>query len=1057
MLLQIQRYSILFALQLLLLPPMTIWADQQVSFDRVDLGKGTIQHEIVDIVQDRDGYMWFASRIGLIRYDGYFTKVYRHRPDDPNSLSSSTLHKLCVDIDNRIWISSRNGAIDRLDPRSDDIVRFCVDSPADSNADDIQILSIISDGNGRVWLATSLGGLHIYDEAGERFVAFSKFGEGDFGLAGAVVTQIRAAHGGDLLLSVRGIGPFMFDPEDGSIWPLGSDSNSPYRQEWGDVVLQEDRQGMIWLGTWGAGLFTCREDSSGFVKFQAAGFSEEIKFIKDIYEDHEGNIWIVPIDAGVFRIEPQTRSIIHLGHEYGDSHTISSNKVEVVFQDSSSSLWIGTDAGVDKFSKYKYKFNSTRIDPAETGGPENYVLSIMEDSAGLVWAGTLSGGLTRIDHSSGEVRKFSIGAAATVAYALMEGESGKIFLGTSDAGLLLFDPLTGVLERLTESIQVTSIIRDARGTIWFGTFVEGLGSYFPGTGKVEFWNPDVSAIGTASFDVTALYKDGTGTLWIGSRDAGVIRFNPGDSTYVHYFHSGDNANSLSDNHIYAITGSSSGDIWIGTENGLNMLDPGAETLKRFYEGEMLSDNVVCGIIEDENGTLWITSYNGMTKFDPVAEASIQYSRPDGLQDAKFNRGACFKSPQGDFYFGGINGYTSFSPSEIETNPSPPRVVITQFRNIDRVVPIKWTTGTVPEVRLTYDERLFSLEFAALDYSDPQKNRYAYRLVNYADDWIDGRGSRSVTYSKLPPGEYRFEVKGSNNDGVWSETPAAVRIVIVPPFWMTMYFRVILVVLVVGAIAGIYRYRTNILRKQRNTLEVEVAERRIAEGQLLRSQAHLRELAARLTIAEELERKRIARAIHDDVGHAMLTNKLKLIDFIDDLKAVEEKKALGDVVDSLNATIKIIRTLTVHLSPPALHKFGLESAAEKLLETFGEENSIKTVFQRERKSPLSEITAMLFYQSLRELLINILKHAGADTVQLSFSNDGENIIVTLKDNGVGFDVEKAMRIDGEMTHYGLFSIRERMESIGGELEIESGAGEGTTVTLLAPLRGIEGRT
>jgi signal transduction histidine kinase len=417
-------------------------------------------------------------------------------------------------------------------------------------------------------------------------------------------------------------------------------------------------------------------------------------------------------------------------------------------------------------------------------------------------------------------------------------------------------------------------------------------------------------------------------------------------------------------------------------------------------------------------------------------------------------GSCCKGGDGTLYFGGANGFSSFHPEKLEKNEHVPVVVITRFQKLGIDMDIGALSGENPTIRLGYDENIFSLEFAALDYAEPAKNLYGYRLEGYENTWIKSGNRRFAGYSRVPPGEYVFHVVGSNNDGTWNEEGAKVRIIISPPFWMTWQFQAFVGFLTIGLAVTLYKLRTTAIKRQRNVLQKEVEERRLAEGRLLANQARLRSLASELTLAEERERQRISQLLHDKIGQALTMSKAILDKHRADKPDSAADPNLDMVIGILNEAVRDTRSLTVELSPPSLQKHGLEAAAESLLDHFGKENGIKTMIIRGVKSPLSADVSVLLYQALRELLINVYKHAEATSVVVKINNDGEKAILSVEDNGKGFDADAVLKAEDDFKGYGLYSIHERLESVGGRLSIASRTGKGTTVRVTAPLLGKE---
>lgn len=609
------------------------------------------------------------------------------------------------------------------------------------------------------------------------------------------------------------------------------------------------------------------------------------------------------------------------------------------------------------------------------------------------------------------------------------------------------DRRTAVAERISRPQHIAAIVEDDSGDLWVSAGADGLGRYEHEPGDFSYWEFRFEeGSESVAFEATALFKDSRGCIWIGTNGGGLYRHYPQKPEFRHYQWEPGRAGGLSDNRVLSIGEDRQGMIWIGTQGGLNRLDPISNIIRRFYASDFLPDNVICGILPDDTGSLWLSTTNGIAKLDPVAEECQAFGAEDGLRGYPFSAGACHRTRTGALIFGGLGGFCMFHPDRLAYNPHEPNIVITSFRKFESEVSFGRSADEIGSITLTYDENFFSFEFAAMDFADTEKNLYAYKLEGLDQEWISCGNRRYANYTKVPPGGYVFRVRGSNNDGLWNEEGASVKIIVVPPFWMTWEFRLLMVLLAAAAVLAVYKLRTKSIKRQRDLLQREVDERIEVEKKLRANQARLRGLAAELTLAEERERHKIALALHDRIGHALLLTKVGLMALAKGDESPPGSQPLDKLIATVNDAMKDARSLTVEISPPSLHKLGLESAVESMVEKVGTENGLKTVVSWEIRSPIAKEVA----KGVREVLVNIIKHAAADTIKVSMHNDGEDIIVWIHDNGKGFDTKKFEQDDDDFKGFGLFSIRERMESVGGKFILRSAAGTGTEVTMIAPL-------
>ena len=313
-------------------------------------------------------------------------------------------------------------------------------------------------------------------------------------------------------------------------------------------------------------------------------------------------------------------------------------------------------------------------------------------------------------------------------------------------------------------------------------------------------------------------------LWIGTNGGGLNRFDRDTETFIHYQGDPNKPNSLSHNSVFSIYEDKAGILWIGTfGGGLNKFDRDTETFIHFTEKDGLQNDVIYGILPDTGGNLWLSTNKGLSKFNPQTETFRNYDVNDGLQSNEFNVGAYCKSKSGEMFFGGINGFNRFHPDSVKDNPHIPPIILTAFKKFNKIVKFDKAIFEIDEIELSYKDNFFSFEFAALDYTNPEKNQYAYKLEGFNEDWIFCGNTRNATYTNLDPGAYIFRVKGSNNDGIWNEAGVSVKIIITPPFWKTWSFITLSGVsfILIGLV--VYRRRVNAkLEKARIISELKAA-------------------------------------------------------------------------------------------------------------------------------------------------------------------------------------------------------------------------------------------
>jgi signal transduction histidine kinase/ligand-binding sensor domain-containing protein len=560
--------------------------------------------------------------------------------------------------------------------------------------------------------------------------------------------------------------------------------------------------------------------------------------VKSIFSDSVGRLW-VGTRNGLDLYDSDHDQFIHIQHDPGDPSSLSSNAVWSIYEDRTGVLWFGTYGGalskynrtIDQFALYQHKPDSAN------SLSENMIWAIHEDADGVLWVGTLNGGLNRLDRESGQIRVYrhdpqdASSLSSDDVRAVLEDHTGALWVGTG-GGLDRLDRESGVFVHyqydasdpasLSEN-HVTVLFEDARGNLWVGTRRGGLNRFDRETDTFVRYQHDEDDPNSLSSDrVWALCEDSWGRLWVGTL-GGVNVWYPDTDRFARYLNDPDDPQSLNNDAVFAFYEDAEGMMWIGTwGSGLDRFDPETRTFTHYTEKNGLANNVIYGIEADLAGNLWMSTNKGLSKFDPRSEVFHNYDVRDGLQDNEFNVGAHSASPTGELFFGGIRGFNAFHPEQVTGNPHVPPVVITAFGKLNEVVRQDLAPGE--HIELTYRDDFVYFEFAALDYTAPGKNRYAYMLEGQDETWIDAGPRRHVDYTNLRGGEYVFRVKGSNNDGVWNEEGAVVTLTVTPPFWETWWFRGGAILLLAAGVIGGYWLRVRSVEARSRELERQVVER-----------------------------------------------------------------------------------------------------------------------------------------------------------------------------------------------------------------------------------------
>lgn len=778
---------------------------ENIDFEHIGIDNGLSQNTVFAILQDSRGFLWFGTEDGLNRYDGYMFKLYKHNSDDPGSLSHN-------------WISS-----------------------------------IYEDNSGTIWIGTQGGGLNKFDRSKETFIHYTHNPSNPRSLSDNTIWTIIEAEPGILWLGTNN-GVNRFDIMTGKIthWPLkpGNSVNSNYIRV---KAIAIERPGVSWIGTLGNGLYKFANGKwTNYINEPDNPQNHRINMIHSIYIDSLGVPWLGTEDGlnkfdkvgerfincnkkyhrflgpgvtitsltgeknshilsigaygeGLYRLNRKTGLITRCETIPCNPNSISSQYIQAIYEDNNEIVWVGTASGLNKFDKKKQKFNHLGMQPERLDSLSNKnVWSIYKDRKGIIWVGT-EGGLDCLDRENNRCSRFqikdkSVNLTDKKIMSILEDRNGKLWIGTDTDGLYRFDREKETVThfepkpldtRSLNDTRINAIYEDKSGILWMGT-AQGLNKFNPLNETFTCYKKIDGQEDSLSHNyVNVIFEDSTNALWIGAKE-GLNLFQRGIEKFSRW-------QSLSNANISSICETKPGIFWIGTQGkGLYKFDRAGGTFEQYREKDGLPNEVIYCVLNDEKGNLWMSTNKGIAKFNPETKIFKNYDMGDGLQSNEFNGGAYYKSKDMEMFFGGIDGFNAFYPGKIEDNPHIPPIVITDFQVFSESVKInaksrlKQSITETKTIRLSYQDNVISFDFVALDFSNPQKNKYAYKMEGFESDWNYRNSTRRfVTYTNLDPGTYVFRVKGSNNDEVWNEKGTAITIIIVPPFWKTLWFRFLL--------------------------------------------------------------------------------------------------------------------------------------------------------------------------------------------------------------------------------------------------------------------------
>jgi diguanylate cyclase (GGDEF)-like protein/PAS domain S-box-containing protein len=818
------------ALLFLLVRPLE--ASTTPRFGRLSVEHGLSQGTVQAIVQDHAGLLWLGTEEGLTRFDGYGTTVFRHDAANAASLPHDRITSFHVDRQQRLWIGTDAG-VARFDARHETFTR-------EPRIPAQRVTGIAEDHDGRLWLAVEGAGLFARDPATGDFAAHQPRGDDPQSLASWVVSALLVDRRGRLWVGSKNAG---VDRREGS----AADSRfAHYRHDpakpgslshdevW---ALAEDGEGRLWVATYGGGLNVLDPGAVEFRHYRSggpAGLGSDL--VTAVFVDRAGTVWVGTDGAGLQRYDAATDRFATHRHDPGDPGSIANDVIRCLYEDRQGQLWVGTFLeGASHLRKPRHDFRYATHDPADPRTLANgNVYAFLEDAAGALWVSTAGAWLNRRPPGADDFERRPLPNPEFGALSLHQDRAGRVWIGTYRGGLHELDPARGVVvrthsqrrgdPRTLSNDQVWAIAEDDDGMLWLGTN-DGLDRFDPAAGAVVARFDTPSAEWAANAGVRALLRDRQGNLWVGSlgglfrrargdRGGQLTRILPGDQR-------------LHRDGVVALHQDRRGRIWIGSYGGgLKGYDPATGALATFNR---LPSNVVYGIQEDGRGRLWLSTNRGLVRFDSEHQAVEAYDLSNGLHSLQFNLGASYRRRNGQLLFGSVDGLYELAPDAIVPDEYAPPVVVTGVRLANERMPLEVAPSALQTLTLSPRDKVVTIEFAALDYVLPKRNQYVCRLQGFSDRWLELGGRREVTFTNLDPGRYRFEVKASNGDGVWSPaSTAGFAVVVQPPFWGTWWFRALAATLFAVALFAVHRTRLRHVKarwmeRQRAELAVRQAQ------------------------------------------------------------------------------------------------------------------------------------------------------------------------------------------------------------------------------------------
>lgn len=1067
--------------------------NQDYSFSKIDIGNGLSSNQVNAIFKDDIGFMWFATMSGLDRYDGYKFKVFKHKLHDTASLPDDYVTKIQAGPANKMWLMTRDGwsiydpITESFNTRPLNFLRS-IAIPGDN------FTNIIKDRRGNFWFIFPEQGLYVYNPSTGKTSSF------------------RSGKGGSLYsnnvnhIAENSLGDIWIVYNDGTLEKLDGNSyrvnyrsdvvQRTYKNKTNDLQLFIDKQNEVWIYTItsssGAYYYKPANNTIIHLSRETNGLNLNSDILTGITQDDKGMIWIATDHGGINLYDKTNSSVRYLVNVENDNKSLSQNSITSIYKDAMGIVWIGTfKKGINLLNTNAVKFPLFSHNPYQKNSLSyNDVNRFVEDAAGNLWIGTNGGGLLYYNRTSNTFKQYlhissNVNSISNnVIVSLFIDHEQKLWIGTFHGGLDCFDGKTfthfkhnNLYPNSLGDESVWEIFEDSKQRLWIGTLQQGLDRYDRDSKSFIHCKPGMLNSVQSTY-VSAIIEDKNRNIWIGTSQ-GIDVLNNSNGLFKHYQHNEKDTTSLSQDNVIDIVEDSRGLIWIATHDGLNIFDPVKKQFKVYRKENGLPDNAILTIVEDDKSNMWLSSPEGISHVTVSSSANNlklkfkNYDETDGLQGREFNENAALKTSQGEVVFGGANGFNLFKPENIKDDRTPSKLAITDFRIFNHSVNIgeeyngkvvlPRSVSRLQEIVLNYRHKVFTIEFAALDFLKSEKTRYAYKLEGFNKEWLitDGKNN-TATFTNLDAGDYTFKLKTINADGSDSSETLSFKIDILPPFWLTPLAYILYFLLMAFILVLVRRFE---LKRAKAKFDIEQERKenyRLHELDLMKikfftnvSHEFRTPLSLIITPIERLmQASRGLEVKQYELIHRNARRLLNLVNQLLDFRKLEEhelhvNKAPGDI-------IQFIKALSFSFSDIA------------------ETKRINLMF----KSPVESFNTVFDHDKIERILFNLLSNAfkftpEGGTVQVAidmpeYDEHHEKKVIQLKviDTGIGIEKDKQEKIFERFfqnTHpetminqgsgIGLAIAKEFVKLHDGVISVESEPGKGSCFTVSIPVTAI----
>lgn len=1042
----------------------------EFQFNTLDKRNGLSGNSVLCFLKDQTGFIWVGTSEGLNRYDGYTFKKYQHSQSDTLSIRASYVTALFEAPDGQIWVSAGD-YLDVFDPKTD---RFNHSQTLFNGKIQIPLVSksyFKTDQNGNIWFGNSSLGLYKYAIQQDVLLKIPSQSGQSHHLVSDSITSLDIDSKGNIWIASKKGCIEMIDHQTGSVvkrvyLDINPDNNY-------NLYIDSDNDLWIYDKNNNIGIIFYNVTTEKITYFNKT--TTQGKFLSDIVlsviEGNDKFIWVGTDHGGIQIIDKKTKNIKTIRHNPLRNRSICSNTITSLYRDRDGFIWIGSfKNGFSYYHGNMFNFNLFQINHPDGSSVEiNDIDNFAEDEHGNLWIGTNGGGLIYFNRQNNTFKHFKHNPddpnslSADIIVGMHYDSKGLLWIGTYFGGLNCYDGKKFIHYRndpqnpmsLSDD-RVWDVCEANNGLIWAGTLLGGVSVIDPKKQQVVAIYKGLQSP-VRSFVIFDIAKGRLGELWFGTVD-GLRMFNPENNQWTYYQHDTKDSNSLSHNFCYAVMEDSKGLIWIGTPEGLNMLDRSTGKFRVFTQADGLPTNHIITILEDNLHRIWLGSTNGLSVLEIENIKGVNqyqftnFDEKDGLQSNVFNEKAAFKCKNGDLIFGGISGFNLFDPLQIKLKNLESKTVITDLQifnqSISPNVPIDdehiidQTISYIQQITLKHQFNLFSLEFSNLNYFFPQSRRYQYILEGFQSEWLTtGSDKRQVTYTNLNPGKYVFRVRATNSDGKWSQHETALKIHILPPWWDTFLFKLAMGLLFLSFMLLIFYLRFYNMQKQKHKLELLVTDRTaklqelntvLLERQKEISQQN-KKLAAHRNELEQIVEKRTSQleaalikaesadrlksAFLANMSHEIRTPMNAIFGFAallrDNEITPEENNRFIDIIQSSCDTLLVIINDILDISKIEANQLEINKRLTPINTIFNDlvnyyslhdQSEVKIICDIDHLAEGSYVLTdpVRLHQIIVNLLNNALKFTSNGEIHYGYTISGHEIQCYVSDTGIGIE-------------------------------------------------------